>query len=146
MDPYSVPESTEMFESFNVESVLAVTALSHKEFTVCCYSLCSIILSLEMGMVEDKSLCTIQNFWKNNHLNQVDIQSSWELLMQPIDNFGSKRNCQSSPILIWKTGLCPQCQNKIQWHVILCSRMICSSSLHTLYGEIKYVCQTFRLP
>ena len=41
-----------------VESVLAVTALSHKEFTVCCYSLSSIIFSLEMGKVEDKS--TIQ--------------------------------------------------------------------------------------
>ena len=38
-----------------MESVLAVSALSHKEFTVCCYSVSS-IFSLEMGMVEDTSL------------------------------------------------------------------------------------------
>ena len=43
-----------------VESVLAVSALSHKEITVCYSSnSSSIIFSLEMGMVADKSLCMV---------------------------------------------------------------------------------------
>ena len=53
-----------------VESVLA--ALSQKEFAVFCYSLSSIIFSLEMGMVEDKSLCMALPYKllkQNNHLN-----------------------------------------------------------------------------
>ena len=60
--PYSVSDcsSTELLRSFSyVESVLAVTALSHKEFTVCFYSLSPIIFSLEMGIVYDKSQCMV---------------------------------------------------------------------------------------